>query len=378
MAIDAETLGQRVAEARGRAGLTQAELAAAVQLDRSALTKIEAGHRRVSAIELARVAEALDVRIEWFVHDAPPTIISRRSAQEPGMASPRIDMEVERIARAVEFVIDQDDRFDLPSAQLLAVPVTNGEVETFAETARAMIGLGPEGPCLRLADKVTTLGLLAFSLDLGVESADAATVLLRQGGIAVVNGAHRVGRRRLALAHELAHYLVADEYTVDWRVAEYQDAERRENLFDRFARALLLPESSLRAEWERYTSGDNGDVRVAAVRIASSYRVDMATLARRLVEIGMVGSADAARVRSFRTTQADIVELGLVVCEELNPPALPREYQLAVLRLYRSETISAARALDLMLDTWDEDVLPQLPTRAENETWQYIGTWQQT
>ncbi|HET8640932.1 MAG TPA: helix-turn-helix transcriptional regulator, partial [Pseudonocardiaceae bacterium] len=99
MAVDAAAVGQRIADARGRAGLTQAQLAAAASLDRSALAKIEAGNRRVSALELARVAEVLGVRIEWFVYEAPEAIISRRSAQEPGTPSPRIDAAVERVTR---------------------------------------------------------------------------------------------------------------------------------------------------------------------------------------------------------------------------------------------------------------------------------------
>ncbi|AEH10829.1 helix-turn-helix domain protein [Candidatus Protofrankia datiscae] len=39
------TIGRRIADARERSGLTQAELASAVFLDRSALTKIENGAR---------------------------------------------------------------------------------------------------------------------------------------------------------------------------------------------------------------------------------------------------------------------------------------------------------------------------------------------
>jgi transcriptional regulator with XRE-family HTH domain len=101
MAIDARMMGQRIAEARGRAGLTQAQLASAVSLDRSALAKIETGSRRVSALELASLAESLGVRIEWFVQDAPEAIISRRNTQEPGTPSPRIDATVERVARAL-------------------------------------------------------------------------------------------------------------------------------------------------------------------------------------------------------------------------------------------------------------------------------------
>jgi Zn-dependent peptidase ImmA (M78 family)/transcriptional regulator with XRE-family HTH domain len=372
MAIDARTLGQRIAEARGRAGLTQSQLASAASLDRSALAKIEAGNRRVSALELADMAESLNVRIEWFVQDAPKAIISRRNTQEPGTPSPRIDAAVERAARAVEFALEHDQRFTLPDHQPLPVVTNAQEAEALAEDTRSLIGVDRDAPCTNLADRVASLGLLVFSVNLGVESADAATILLRRGGIAVINGDLRVGRRRLALAHDLCHYLIADDYSVDWRVAEYQDADNRESLFDRFARALLLPEAGLRADWSAHANCDYGSMRTAAVRTASTYRVDMATLARRLLELEIIHSGDAGKIRSIRTTRADIVELGLVVGEELLPPALPREYVLSVLRMYRSETISAARALDLLLDTWDADMLPDLPDRAEDEIWQYV------
>ena len=253
------------------------------------------------------------------------------------------------------------------------MPTSNAEAEKLAVVARSELDVPPDGPCERLADKVTKLGLLPFSLDLGVDTADAATVLLRHGGIAVINGANKVGRRRLALAHELGHYLVADEYTVDWRVAENQESERRENLFDRFARALLLPRESLVGDWEKFTQ--ENDVRTAAVRIASCYRVDMSTLARRLVEAGIASNSDAANIRSIRTTRVDIVDFDLVVSDELAPPVLPREYERAVLRLYRSEMLSAARTVGLLFDTWPEDALPELPMRTENDMWELISRW---
>lgn len=164
---------------------------------------------------------------------------------------------------------------------------------------------------------------------------------------------------------------MADEYTVDWRVSEQQDIEKRESLLDHFARAMLLPEESIASDWRAHlSSGD--DVRTAAVRIASSYRVDMATLARRLSELDVVSHIDAGQIRMARTTRADIVDFDLVVDEnELAPTTLPRHYERAVLNLYRSETISAARALDLLLDTWEEDALPVLPKRVESEIWQF-------
>lgn len=370
--MDAQSLGQRIAEARGRAGLTQADLAAAVSLDRSALTKIELGSRRVSALELAQIADAVHTRIEWFVQEAPEALISHRNMQEPGAPSPAIDGWIERIARDVEFLIANDSRLRLTHLRERAAPTTSDDAEALAVDARDLLAANDTGPCRHLADKLAKVGLLVFSLDLDPESADAATILLDSGGVSVINGTMRVGRRRLALAHEFGHYLVADEYTVDWRVAEQTNPERRESVLDRFARAFLLPAEIMRQEWQSFRADDHHDLRSTAVRLASTYQVDMTTLARRLSELDLVGPDEANRIRSTRTTRADIVEMDLLVGDELNPPALPRVYERSVLRLYRAETISAARALDLLLNAWEEDGLPQLSERSADEIWQYL------
>ncbi len=57
----------------------------------------------------------------------------------------------------------------------------------------------------------------------------------------------------------------------------------------------------------------HGDIRTAAVIAASVYRVDMSTLVRRLWELQHVSYVEAAQIRTFRTTRADIVEFNLVV-----------------------------------------------------------------
>src|SRR5690348_10785177 len=99
-------MAARIAEARSSAGLTQAELAAATSLERSALAKIENGTRRVTALELARIADAVGERIEWFVTEAAPAIVSHRNNADPGAASPAIDRLVERATRNVEFLAE--------------------------------------------------------------------------------------------------------------------------------------------------------------------------------------------------------------------------------------------------------------------------------
>lgn len=56
-------------EARLAAGLTQAEVAAALGRPQSFVAKIERGERRVDVIELADLAEVLDKPIVFFLPD---------------------------------------------------------------------------------------------------------------------------------------------------------------------------------------------------------------------------------------------------------------------------------------------------------------------
>ena len=336
-------------------------------MGRSVLAKIETGVRRVGAVELARLADALDMRIEWFFEDAPPAVVSRRSGAEVGVPSPEIDRYVERMAREVTFLRAIVEDFDLPPTPDLPVPASWAGAERAAIEVRGLLDYDDREPALKLAERAAGVGLLVFSLDLDPGTADGASVLLDRGGVAVINGARDLGRRRLTLAHELGHYVFADEYSTDWNVAE-TSAARTEARIDRFARALLLPADAMRARWR---SGD--DTRTDAVLIASKFRVDMSTLARRLTELEVASRDEATEVRATVTRRADIVELDLFVPNDLAPPALPSLYVKAVLNAYRSEEISTARALALLLDTWSQDDLPDLPELPTNAIWSFVS-----
>ena len=62
-----EVIAARVRMARKHAGLSQAQVAKLLGLHRPAVSEIEAGRRRLSADEAARLAEALDVEVAWLL-----------------------------------------------------------------------------------------------------------------------------------------------------------------------------------------------------------------------------------------------------------------------------------------------------------------------
>ncbi|MCQ3808762.1 MAG: helix-turn-helix domain-containing protein, partial [Acidimicrobiia bacterium] len=131
MRRESEFVGACVAAARRDAGLTQEECAARVGIARSALAKVETGMRGISATELVRLAQALEMRVEWFFENAPQAVLSRRNAAEPGAPSPSVDLFTERIAREVEF-LQRLGGLELTETPAIAFPKTPEEAEQAA------------------------------------------------------------------------------------------------------------------------------------------------------------------------------------------------------------------------------------------------------
>ena len=176
-------LGRRIAEAREANGKTQAELAAVVGLDRTAIVKIETGTRKVSATELVAIADALGMPIDWFVLESPPAVVSRRRNPAVGGFSRRLDLALEQIARDTAFLVD---RGVLAHAGRTAheVPQSFEDAEHLASSVRAEAGLS-DGPVLDLQTVCERLELLAFSLALGPDAGDAAYVEVADLGVAI-------------------------------------------------------------------------------------------------------------------------------------------------------------------------------------------------
>lgn len=365
------SIGRRIADARERNGFTQQQLSTDSGLARSAVAKIETGIRGVSALELSAIAAAMDMSIDWLLTDGPPGVVAHRARLDADVEFATIDKEVERFARDVELMVELDPAFVGRTLEPSEIPVTLDDAEDLAERIRGQMGLDAVEPVGQLVDVVGEVGLVAFAMPLGSETADAATVLLERGAVALINSSNEVGRRRLALAHELGHYVVADDYTVDWRVVAHDNSSRIESRLDRFARAILLPALGLTRAWT--STRDSYDLRTTAVLLASGFRVDMSTLARRLAELGVVSRSDAREVRQVRTTKSDIVELGLVVAPSMDGIALPRRYERAVLAAFRSRRVSESRALSLLRDTFAVDDLPLLEPGHPNEIWSIVA-----
>jgi transcriptional regulator with XRE-family HTH domain len=67
-------IADRLKVARKLAGVSQGHVAKILGLHRPSISEIETGNRRVSADELARLAEIYDVGVSWLLGEAPDTL----------------------------------------------------------------------------------------------------------------------------------------------------------------------------------------------------------------------------------------------------------------------------------------------------------------
>ena len=83
-------IAERLKEARKLAGLSQGHVARLLGLHRPSVTEMEAGNRRVSADELAQIAEIYDVSVAWLLGEAPEIL----DAQDP-----RLELAARELAK---------------------------------------------------------------------------------------------------------------------------------------------------------------------------------------------------------------------------------------------------------------------------------------
>ena len=90
-----QTLSDRLRMAREYVGLKQDEVAQHLSIPRSALSNIEAGQRKVEALELARLAKLYQRPLSWFTGDDAAT-------------DDEFPSEVAHVARAAASLSSQD------------------------------------------------------------------------------------------------------------------------------------------------------------------------------------------------------------------------------------------------------------------------------
>ncbi|MFF8565183.1 helix-turn-helix domain-containing protein [Streptomyces albidoflavus] len=349
-------VGERIAEARVAAGLSQGGLGEMVGVDRTAVVRMEAGDRRVTALELMRLADVLGVPLAHLVSRSPSALVSRRSALEESAdaasrARYRLDATLEEHARRARWLVGNG--FLHPPEPSPEPPRENGTVDpvALAATARSAIGV-PGGPLGALADCLEELGLYLTVVD---EPAEGASLLCEGYGVAVISGQAAPGRRRWTAAHELGHHLMQDEYHSDAGVAAGRDA--REQLIDAFVEEFLLPTADVRQAWSPVSEGQ--DPRKTLIELSGTYRVSWSATVNRARKLRLIDPQEARRQKADTPVRGDFLAvLGCQPVPDLEEGTTGRQWRQAVLAAWEAGAVTAPRAVDLLNGALTEDELP--------------------
>lgn len=348
-------IGERVRESRIVAGLTQAQLADQLGLDRTALAKIEAGARQISAMELFRLSDALRLPAAHFVLPAPEAIVSRRAPllDEPDAAARSaylLDADLTAHARDVEWLVGVGLLSPRGAVRSAAAAGTPEQGRELARRARAALGR-PIQPLGGLAEVCEQFGLFVLPVD---RDAEGASILLDGYGAAVIGAKREPGRRRWTAAHELGHHLLGDAYNSDVGVAASE--REREAVVDAFAGELLLPEAAVRTAWSVGTE----EPRSRLIRLAGTYRLSWTASVQAVARTGAVDAGTARSLRSEVPTRGDFQDvLGFEPAPDLPLGGVGPAWRTAVLAAWKSGMITAARTVELLHGQLAADELPR-------------------
>lgn len=337
-------VGERLRGARLAAGLSQEDLAVRVGLERTMIAKIESGSRRIDALELIRIASALQVPVDYLLRPAP-SILSRRASLVAEDTGTDVTRESERLEVAlVAWLHDVQQLIGLNVLQPKHLLRTETPVDSSAAArelalwVRGELEAGTE-PIESLMELSERAGQYVLVTEL---PGDGASVVDDNVAAAVVSIRGDPGRRRATAAHELGHLVIGDEYSNDLGV--HASRADREAVLDAFAAELLLPTQVLTG-----TGQADGITRDQLIELAARYRTSWSLAIRQADHAGVL-TGEARRDWSRSTpTRAELMEaVGWVPQPDLESIRVPPGYAHAVVEAWRRGRITATRAVELM------------------------------
>src|SRR5882672_3301920 len=308
-------IGDRIKLARAKAGYSLRDLSSAMgeKVTAQAIGKYERGESIPSSGVLLALAKALGVSMSYLMDTQGVALAGvefRTKASTSGKDRAHVQtMVLEWIERylQIEIILNLDSAEwrnynPVPKPRKLG---SVAEAEQLAEDVREKWKLGLD-PIPNMTELLEEKGLKVLTTDLPERVSGFTCMVERPGNlpplpVVVVNNFFSLERRRLTLAHELAHRLIDTNSLSD---------KDEENAAHRFAGALLMPRKHLEEEVGKYRNALGYKELLDLKRL---YRVSGAALLVRLQQLGVISEATLVYAfqtiaRGWRTQEPDPIE----------------------------------------------------------------------
>ena len=323
----------RVRDLIQASGLSQRDFALRIGLDDSKLSKSLGGTRRFSSLDLARIAEACDVTVDWLITgEEPPLALAARTTGGSAGAAIKAAKRYSTLRSDIT-ALGYSQPWRAPSVDF-AEGTWAKQGERLAAAAAAVItkaGHTIEGANLpELVEQV--FGADVAAVELGSDF-DGIAVSSPEVKLVVLATSHVPARQRFTLAHELGHLLSGDDQEVHLDRDVYdktQSKDPSEQRANAFAAALLMP-----AERLAQAVGTTGLTETAFATLACELAVSPLALAIRLLKLRLIDSGSCDRyTRISAAKAANLAGRGEELARRTVAAATPRAPGLLVRDTY--------------------------------------------
>lgn len=292
-------ISDRLILARRKAGYSLRDLSAAMgeKVTAQAIGKYERGESIPSSGVLIALAKALDVSVNYLM-DTQGIELSGVEFRTKASTSAKDRAHVQTmVLEWIERYLQIETVLELDSAQWHSpVPKPRklakiGDAEKLAEEVREKWELGLD-PIPNMTELLEEKGLKVLTTDIPDRVSGFTCMVQRPSNlpplpVIVVNSQYSLERRRLTLAHELAHRVIDTDSLPD------KEEEKAANLF---AGAFLMPREHLRREVGKHRNALGYKELLDLKRL---YRVSGAALLMRLRQLDVI--SDATLVYAFQS-----------------------------------------------------------------------------
>lgn len=351
--------GQRLRLARKRSGLSMRALADRVtpKVTAQAISKYETGKMLPSSAVLVGLGKALDVSLDFLMSSQVESLDglefrkhSRSTARDRARAEAILIDNLERYL-AIEQILDLPARREWANRLRCNGIVSEADIDSRASALREAWSLGMD-PIPSLCELLEDNGIKVVEEDLPERVHGLACRVLRSGEpvaeAVMVSSRIGVERKRLTLAHELAHRVIG---LID-NLAINQEAA-----MNRFAGAFLVPAEHL---LEAMGGSRSRVTYHEIIRLKRAYGVSASAMLMRLGQVGILPSASVRHAfvtyaRSWRKSEPEPIpeRHGFAAFEK------PRRFKRLVWRALAEQLISPVRAaalLDKPLDAIEREI----------------------
>lgn len=267
-------LGDVISNARLARGLTQAELAAMINVTQPALHRYEHGLREPEPEILDRLADVIGVTTDFLLHAGKARgamavdAHMRRRATEKATTWRKLEAQLNEYRMHASKLFEE---VSLQADQIIPAFDPEGTAATDAARLVRMQWRMPVGPVRDLTAWLESAGCLIFSKPFGTARVDGLSQWIDDHPVILLNSEKPTDRQRWTLAHETGHLCLHATY-----IGEHPEQDA-----DAFAAEFLMPAEVIRPQLRNLSMGRLTDLK-------RQWGVSMQALVERAHQLGVL------------------------------------------------------------------------------------------